>query len=90
MVNLIAWVILGGFLGWFASMTLSSGAGQNTWTSIAAGIVGAIVAGGVLSPLFGISNINQNNFSIAALGVSLTGAIILLVLLDYFRYGSLG
>jgi uncharacterized membrane protein YeaQ/YmgE (transglycosylase-associated protein family) len=38
----------------------------------------------VLTPYFGISTINQNNFSLPALMVSLLGAVILLVVVNLF------
>ena len=44
------------------------------------GIVGACIAGLVLTPLFGISTINQSDFSLPALLVSLVGAVILLAI----------
>jgi uncharacterized membrane protein YeaQ/YmgE (transglycosylase-associated protein family) len=54
---------------------------------IVVGIVGAFVAGYLLTPLFGISTINQNNFSLPALLVSLGGAVILLAVVNLFRRG---
>jgi uncharacterized membrane protein YeaQ/YmgE (transglycosylase-associated protein family) len=50
--------------------------------------VGAFIAGMFLSPLFGVPTINQNSFSIAALLVSLLGAVILLAVLNLFRRGT--
>jgi hypothetical protein len=38
-----------------------------------------------LTPFCGISTINQNNFSIAAVSVSLLGAVILLAVLNFVR-----
>ena len=38
-----------------------------------------------LTPLLGISTINQSNFSLPALVVSLLGAIILLAIVKFFR-----
>jgi uncharacterized membrane protein YeaQ/YmgE (transglycosylase-associated protein family) len=49
--------------------------------------VGAFLAGLLLSPLLGVSTINQNNFSMASLFVSLLGAIILLAIVNLFRRG---
>lgn len=62
--------------GW--PVCMNTDASQGTLLNIIVGIVGAFVAGLVLTPLFGISTINQNNFSIPALIVSLLGAVILL------------
>jgi uncharacterized membrane protein YeaQ/YmgE (transglycosylase-associated protein family) len=89
MINFIVWIILGGLLGWIASKIMGTDAQQGTLMNIVVGIVGAFVAGWVLTPLFGIATINQSNFSVAALGVSLLGAIILLAVLNFFRRGSL-
>ena len=88
MINFIIWIIVGGLLGWIASMIMHTDAQQGTLMNIVVGIVGAFIAGMFLSPLFGVATINQNNFSIAALAVSLLGAIILLGVLNFFRRGT--
>jgi uncharacterized membrane protein YeaQ/YmgE (transglycosylase-associated protein family) len=88
MINFIVWIILGGVLGWIASMIMGTNAQQGTLMNIVVGIVGAFLAGWMLTPLFGISTINQNNFSMAAMGVSLLGAVILLAILNFFRRGT--
>jgi uncharacterized membrane protein YeaQ/YmgE (transglycosylase-associated protein family) len=83
MVNFIVWIIVGAIIGW-ASNSLR-------WTreglllNIIAGIVGAFMAGIVLPPYFGINTINQNNFSLPIMLVSLLGAIILLTVVSLFR-----
>jgi len=88
MINFLVWIILGGLLGWIASMIMRTDAQQGTFLNIIVGIVGAFLAGMFLSPLFGISTINQNNFSIPSLLVSLLGAVILLGIVNLFRRGS--
>lgn len=88
MINFLVWIILGGILGWIASMIMRTDAQQGTFLNIIVGIVGAFLAGMFLSPLFGISTINQNNFSIPSLLVSLLGAVILLGIVNLFRRGT--
>lgn len=88
MINFLVWIILGGILGWIASMIMRTDAQQGTFLNIIVGIVGAFLAGMFLSPLFGINTINQNNFSIPSLLVSLLGAVILLGIVNLFRRGS--
>jgi uncharacterized membrane protein YeaQ/YmgE (transglycosylase-associated protein family) len=83
MVNFIVWLIVGGFIGWVASSLM--GTREGLLLNIVVGIVGAFVAGIVLTPLLGIGTINQNNFSLPALLVSLMGAIILLAVMSLFR-----
>lgn len=88
MINFIIWIILGGLLGWIASMIMRTDAQQGPLLNIVVGIIGALLAGFVLSPLFGISTINQNNFSLPSLLVSLLGAVILLAIVNLFRRGA--
>lgn len=80
--------IVGGVLGWIASLIMGTNARQGIIMNIVGGIVGAFVTGWVLTPRFGIATINQNNFSIQAMGVSLLGAVILLAVLSLFRRGT--
>ena len=87
-MNFILWIIIGGILGWLASIIMRTNAQQGLFLNIVVGIIGALVAGFVLTPLFGIGTINQNNFSLPALLVSLLGAIILLAIVNLFRRGT--
>ncbi len=88
MINFIIWIILGGLLGWIASMIMRTDSQQGPILNIVVGVIGALVAGLVLSPIFGISTINQNNFSLPSLLVSLLGAVILLAIVNMFRRGT--
>lgn len=88
MINFIIWIIVGGVLGWVASMLMGTNGQQGTLMNIVVGIVGAFVAGLVLTPLFGIATINQNSFSLQAMLISLLGAVILLGVLNFFRRGA--
>jgi len=87
-INFIVWIILGGILGWIASMIMRTDAQQGTFLNIIVGIIGAFLAGMFLSPLFGVGTINQNDFSIPSLLVSLLGAVILLAIVNLFRRGT--
>ena len=87
MINLIVWLVVGGLIGWVASMLMRTDAQQGVLLNIVVGIVGAALAGFIVSPLLGIPTINQNVFSIGALLVSLVGAVILLAIVNMFRRG---
>ena len=87
MINFIVWIIVGGILGWLASLVMRSDAQQGTLLNIVVGIVGAFLAGLVLTPLFGVGTINSGNFSLPGLLISLLGAIILLAIVNLFRRG---
>ena len=82
-MNFIIWLIVGAIVGWVATSLM--GRRDGLLMNIIVGIVGAFVAGYVLTPYFGISTINQNNFSLPALLVSVVGAIILLVVVSLFQ-----
>jgi uncharacterized membrane protein YeaQ/YmgE (transglycosylase-associated protein family) len=88
-MNFIVWLIIGGFIGWVASMIMRTNAQQGVILNIVVGIVGAFLGGWLLAPMFGTGTINQSDFSLAAMGVSLLGAVILLALVNLFRRGSM-
>ncbi len=85
MINFILWIIAGALIGWLASIIMKTNSRQGLIADIIVGIVGAFLGGYFLSPLFNVSTINEGNFSIPALLVSLGGAIILLAISKLFR-----
>jgi uncharacterized membrane protein YeaQ/YmgE (transglycosylase-associated protein family) len=85
MIDFILWIIVGGFIGWLASIIMKTNNRQGMIADIIVGIVGAFVAGYFLTPLFNITTINESNYSIPALLVSLGGAVILLAISKLFR-----
>jgi len=87
-MNFIIWIVVGGILGWLASKVMRTDAQQGVVLNVIVGIVGAILAGLFLAPLFGVSTINQDNFSIPGLLISFLGAIILLAIVNLIRRGS--
>jgi uncharacterized membrane protein YeaQ/YmgE (transglycosylase-associated protein family) len=85
MINFIIWLIVGAIIGWVASRIMGTDGQQGTIIDIVVGVVGAFLAGWFISPLVGIGTINQSDFSIPALVVSLLGAIILLAVVKFVR-----
>ena len=81
-------IIVGGILGWIASKIMHTDAQQGIFLNIVVGIVGAALAGFLLSPLLGIPSINSGDFSLGALLVSLVGAVVLLAIVNLFRRGK--
>lgn len=86
-MGIIVWLIVGGVVGWLASIIMRTNAQQGLLLNIVVGIVGALLAGFVISPLLGIGTINQG-ITIATFLVSLVGAVILLAIVNLFRRGS--
>ncbi len=88
MINFIIWLVIGGLIGWVASMIMRTNDQQGMLLNVIVGIVGAFLGGFLLAPLFGTGTINQNDFSLSGLLVSLLGAVILLAIVNMFRRGS--
>ncbi len=87
-MSFLSWIIVGGIIGWLASIVMKTNAQQGIFLNIIVGIVGAFLGGLFLSPLFGAGTINGNDFSVSGLLVSFLGAIILLAIVNLFRRRS--
>ena len=84
-MNFIIWLIVGGIIGWLASIVMKRPEG--TILNVIVGIVGAMLGGWLISPLLGAATINQNDFSLPGLLVSFIGAIILLAIVNLVQRG---
>lgn len=87
-MNFIIWLVVGGLIGWVASMIMRTDAQQGVILNVVVGVVGAMLGGWFISPMVGAGNINDSNFSLGSLLVSLVGAVILLAIVNLFRRGS--
>jgi uncharacterized membrane protein YeaQ/YmgE (transglycosylase-associated protein family) len=80
-------IIVGGILGWLASIVMRTDAQQGILLNIVVGIVGAILGGFLLSPLIGGAPITSGSFDVMSLLTSFLGAVILLAIVNLFRRG---
>lgn len=85
-MNLIVWLVVGGIVGWLASIIMKRDAQQGIILNVIVGIVGALLAGWLISPLVGVGSINDG-LSIGSFLVSLVGAVILLAIVNLFTRG---
>lgn len=85
-MGILVWLIVGGVVGWLASIIMRTDAQQGILLNVIVGIVGALLAGFVVSPMLGIGTINQG-ITLATFLVSLVGAVILLAIVNLFRRG---
>ena len=85
-MSFILWIVIGGLLGWVASMIMGTNDTQGKILNIVVGIIGAFLSGLLLAPMLGTGTINEG-FSIGSVVVSLIGAIILLAIVNLFRRG---
>ena len=87
-MNLIIALIVGGIIGWLASIVMRTDAQQGILLNIVVGIVGSLLGSFLLGRLFGAEgNILQAPLSLPTLLAALVGAIILLGIVNLFRRG---
>jgi uncharacterized membrane protein YeaQ/YmgE (transglycosylase-associated protein family) len=86
-MGIIIWLIVGGVVGWLASIVMRTNAQQGIILNVIVGIVGAVLGGWLISPLVGAGTINQG-ITVPSFLVSLVGAIILLAIVNLFRRGT--
>ena len=87
-MGLIILVLVGGVIGWLASMVMRTDGQQGILLNIVVGIVGALLAGFLLNPLIGGGNIMNGDYSASSLIVSFLGAVVLLAIVNLVRRGS--
>lgn len=85
MTGFIVWLIIGGVVGWLASLVMRTDGQQGILLNIVVGIVGAFLAGLIINK----GSINTGNpLDITNILVSLFGAIVLLGIVNLIRRGS--
>ena len=85
LLYILIWLVVGGLVGWLASLVMKTDAQQGLLLNVVVGIVGAAVAGWLLSPLVGIPSINDGVISIGSILLSVVGAVILLAIVVLLR-----
>jgi uncharacterized membrane protein YeaQ/YmgE (transglycosylase-associated protein family) len=81
-MGIILWLVIGGVVGWLASILMRTDGQQGILLNVVVGIVGAVIAG----LIFG-AGINQA-ITVMTFVYSLIGAIILLAIVNLFRRGT--
>ena len=84
-MNIIAWLVVGGLVGWVASLIMRTDAQHGVLLNILVGIVGAFLGGLIFAPMFGARTIAEGEFSVGSLLVSLAGAVIVLAVVKLVR-----
>lgn len=84
-MGLILWLVIGGVIGWLASIIMRTDAQQGVFLNIVVGIVGAFIGGLIFSG----GSINNTPLTLTSFLVSLLGAVVLLGIVNLVRRGSL-
>jgi len=87
-MGIILMLVIGGVIGWLASMVMRTDAQQGIVLNVVVGIVGALLGGFLLSPLIGGAPITTGALDVRSLLVSFLGAVILLAIVNLVRRGA--
>jgi uncharacterized membrane protein YeaQ/YmgE (transglycosylase-associated protein family) len=87
-MGFITWLVVGGLIGWLASVAMKMDAEQDQLLTVIVGIVGAFVGGFLLGPLLGARQVIGGDYGPGALLASLAGAVVLLAIVIAFRRPS--
>lgn len=83
MLGFILYLVIGGILGWLASIVMRTDAQQGMLLNVIVGIIGAFLAGLVVSG----GSIGQG-IDVRSLVASFIGAVVLLAIVNLIRRGS--
>lgn len=87
-MGILIWPLMGGVVGWVASLIMDTNEQQGIILNIVIGIIGALIGGWLIGPLVGAGSINEG-ISVMSFVVSLIGAVILLAILTLFQRRSM-
>jgi uncharacterized membrane protein YeaQ/YmgE (transglycosylase-associated protein family) len=87
-MGLIILLVVGGIIGWVASLIMRTDGQQGVLLNVIIGIVGALLAGLVVTPLIGGAPITSGAINLQSILVSLVGAVVLLAIINLFRRGA--
>lgn len=87
-MNVTLYLIVGGFIGLLITLLIQRKGATNYLLNISLGVVGAFLAGWIFTPLYGISILDPSYFSVSALAVAVAGAVTLLAVGNFLRWGT--
>ncbi len=79
-------IIVGGLIGWVASMIMGRDASMGIFWNIVVGLIGALLGGFLGTTFLGV-DATLTSFSIPGLLMSLLGAVVLLAILNLIQRG---
>lgn len=82
MLHLVAWLIVGGSVGWIAGLLLRVRTPRSRWLNVGVGVIGAMLAGFWVAPLIADSAGAHQLPGIDAVAVASLGAAVLLIVVN--------
>ncbi len=85
MLHIAIWLAVGALIGLVAGLLVQGDADQGVFVNVIVGVLGALAAGWVAAPYFGLRAGDPKVLDFGALSIALVGAIIALALLSFIR-----
>jgi len=85
MFHILIWLAVGALIGWVAGLLMRNNDDQGVFVNVLVGVLGALVAGWIVAPYFGLHAGDPRVLDFGALSVALIGAVIALALLSFVR-----
>ena len=85
MFHILIWLAVGALIGWVAGLLMRNNDDQGVFVNVLEGVLGALVAGWIVAPYFGLHAGDPRVLDFGALSVALIGAVIALALLSFVR-----
>lgn len=88
-MGLLIWLLVGGLVGWIASMLSHANTPQGLLADIVAGTVGALLGGWFITPLLGArAPVHEGHHGPISIFASLAGAVVLVAAVKLLRRNS--
>jgi uncharacterized membrane protein YeaQ/YmgE (transglycosylase-associated protein family) len=88
MFGFIWFIIMGGLIGWVASMIMKRDAQMGFFWNIVVGIIGSFIGNSLFAFIFGSGRIGGWPPDLNGILAALIGAVVLLGVLNYFQRGK--
>jgi len=85
MFHIVIWLVVGALIGLVAGLLMRGDDEQGVFVNVLVGVLGALIAGWVIAPYFGLHVGDPKVLDFGALSVALVGAIVSLALLSLLR-----
>ena len=85
MFHIVIWLVVGALIGLVAGLLMRGDDEHGVFVNVLVGVVGALIAGWIIAPYFGLHAGDPKVLDFGALSVALVGAIVSLALLSLLR-----
>ena len=85
MFHIVIWLVVGALIGLVAGLLMRGNDEQGVFVNVLVGVLGALIAGWIIAPYFGLHAGDPKVLDFGALSVALVGAIVSLALLSLLR-----